>query len=128
MTSSKLHGKKRSKALKSKHRELIADMRLKSFTLNQIAADLGISKATVKRELGKLAGEWRRNAAVTIDSHRQLELAKLESIEQQAWDEFERSREDFWKETTERTKVPGRGKNGEDFETDAKVIRRENGG
>lgn len=129
MNPSHLRGKKTNKAQRADHRQRIADMRLKSFTIRQIAVALRLSVSTVKRELRKLAAEWRRNAAETVDTHRQIELARLELIAHQAWVEFERSREDYFKETTERMKMPGtEAEEGGDLETVPKLIRRDTGG
>lgn len=103
-------------------------MRLKSFTNNQIAATLGISKATVKRELRDLQAEWRANAAESIETHRERELQRLELIEREAFSEWERSKKPYEKEVTERLKMPGKAEGDEGFETEAKVVKRETGG
>lgn len=116
----------RSPTVKAAHRDRIAELRLKAVPLRKIASQLRISLATVNRELAILAKEWKAQAAKSIDTHRDLELKRLEEIERAAWVEYERSKKDYVKQVTERMKVPGR--DGESIETAAQVVKRETGG
>lgn len=120
-------GSKRNLAQRAHHRERIAEMRLKSIPVSQIARKLRISDSTVNRELAILAKQWKAQAEATIDIHRQRELARLELIEREAFAEWERSKKNYSKEVTERLKVTDKD-SGEITETDPKVIKRETGG
>lgn len=80
-------------------------MRLKSSTISQIAKAVGVSTATVKRELRDLQAEWRANAADSIEVHRDRELRRLELIEREAFSEWERSKKDYTKSVTEDVEI-----------------------
>jgi hypothetical protein len=126
MKRSYLPGKKRNRAIRADHRQKIAELRLKGTYIADIVRITCLSKSTVHRELRSLAAEWRAAAVESIDAHRHLELARLEIIERQAWLEWERSKIDYVKEVTERVKATN--SDGEEFETEPKLVKRETGG
>lgn len=95
-------GEKRSKAQKIKDREQIAALRLRGRTMQQIADAVGISFATVRRELKALVGEWQESAAEDIAAVKARELQKLDAIEEEAWREWERSKEDWIKKSSKK--------------------------
>lgn len=127
MTRSNSQGKKRNRTVRANHRQKIAELRLTGNSIADIVRITRISKSTVHRELRSLAADWRAAAADSIDEHRQLELARLEVIEREAWIEWERSREDYSKEISERMKIPGKSEGDLGLETEPKVIKRETG-
>lgn len=103
-------GEKRSKAQKLKDRETISRLRLRGRTLDQIAAEVGLSTMTVRRELKALVGEWQQNAAEDIAAVKARELRRLDEIETEAWAEWERSKKDWEKRMVEK----GGGEGGKD--------------
>lgn len=90
-------GIKRTRAQKIKDRETIATLRLKSYTLQQIVDETGLSKSTVQRVLRELLAEWQARAAAATDEIKAAELAKLDALEREAWEEWERSKKDWAK-------------------------------
>ena len=95
-------GEKRSKAQKIKDREQIAALKLRGRTLQQIADAVGISVMTVRRELKALMGEWQVSAAEDIAAVKARELQKLDALEEEAWREWERSKEDWIKKSSKK--------------------------
>lgn len=95
-------GEKRSKAQKIKDREQIAALKLRGRTLQQIAEAVGISVMTVRRELKALMGEWQVSAAEDIAAVKARELQKLDALEEEAWREWERSKEDWVKKSVKK--------------------------
>lgn len=137
---------KRNKAQRFEARDQIARLRLQGVTLRQISLKVGISLATVKRELVKMEEQWRADAAGAIETAKARELAKLEQIERVAWAEWERSCEDYVKEKAERITFTMKEATadlqraidsapasiapdaGNTFETAPKLVTRETGG
>lgn len=101
-------GTKRNLAQRAKHRQRIAELRLKGTTIAEIVRSLRLSESTVHREIRSLNAEWKASAAASIDEHRARELRKLELVEQAAWKEYERSRKDYTKKTAEDVEIKGR--------------------
>lgn len=118
----------RNKATKANHRKRIAELRLAFVPVVEIAARLRISTTTVNRELRALSKEWREAASSSVEEWKDRELQSLEVLEKKALAEWERSRKDYSKETTERFKFPGKGEDGGDLTTDPTVTKRETGG
>jgi hypothetical protein len=85
----------RSKSQKLFHKQQITDLHLKGWTHPMIARELGISEATVKRELRILKQEWRESALEDVGYMKQRELRKLDNLEREALEEWERSKGDF---------------------------------
>lgn len=59
-----------------------------------IAKSVGVSQATVSRELLGLQGEWASVSASKIDEAKARELAKIDNLEREYWDAWERSQND----------------------------------
>lgn len=87
--------KKRNEQTKAAHRERIAELRLKEWTVPMIARELGVSDATVTRELRSLTEEWREAAKEDIEAIKARELRKLDRIEAEATKAWERSLLDY---------------------------------
>jgi hypothetical protein len=120
-------GKKRNQAQRANHREKIAELRLKSVPVSQIAKQLRISDSTVNRELAILSRQWKAQAQATMDTVKERELQRLELIERKAWAEYERSREDYFKHTEEDIEL--KGGDGEDGKSvPATKHKKETGG
>lgn len=101
-------GKARSKAQRLKDRETIARLRLRARTLAQIVTETGLSKATVCRELNIIEAEWRESAQEAIDRVKAREMQKLDHLEQEAFEQWERSKADAEKRVVEKGGRDGR--------------------
>jgi hypothetical protein len=102
-------GKARSKAQRLKDRETIARLRLRSRTLVQIVQETGLSKATVCRELNIIEADWQAAALEAIDKVKARELQKLDHLEQETFEQWERSKQDAVKRVVEKGKGKGGG-------------------
>ena len=87
--------RKRNEQTKAAHREQIASLRLKEWTIPMIAREVGVSEATVTRELRSLSEEWKEAAKEDIEAIKARELRKLDRIESEATKAWERSLQDY---------------------------------
>jgi len=56
-----------------------------------IAADLGVSQATISIDLKTLQRRWQESALVDIDEAKARELARVDNLEWEYWNAWERS-------------------------------------
>lgn len=85
-------GQKRTKDQRLAERQRIAELRLKAWTQQQIADEVGVSLSTVIRELAILHAHWREEASEDIAAIKARELHKLDRLESEAWRAWEASR------------------------------------
>jgi hypothetical protein len=67
------------------HQEIVSREYLKGRYQVDIAADLGISLATLKRDLTKVRKAWLNSALRDFDALKAEQLAKIDVIEAEAW-------------------------------------------
>lgn len=97
--------------LRLAHREIIAREYLKGRYQADIAADLGVSIATVKRDLAKIRQDWLESSLRDFDALKAEQLAKIDTIEAEAWGMWSRSCERQVRTSNqeiEATRYPGR--------------------
>jgi len=79
-------------------RELVARLRIQGLTVREIAAAVfdegftnkdgyALSHVTIASDLNTMRREWSKNAAVTTEQHRARQLAELQEVKRQAWDD-----------------------------------------
>lgn len=93
-------------------RRNIARMYLAGRIQADIADELGISQATVSRDLKAVQAEWKEARINDIDERKRQELAKIDNLELEYWDAWRRSCENAEIETTKAQ--AGRGSEGPD--------------
>jgi predicted transcriptional regulator len=96
-------GKRRSSGQLARDRRRIANLYLQGWLQADIAVELGISPATVSRDLKALQGEWRQSSLIDIDAAKSKELAKVDRLEREYWTAWERSCQDA-ETVTQKTK------------------------
>lgn len=84
----------------ARDRRVIGRMYLKGATQMAIAAELGISQATVSNDLKHIQAEWQAANIADIDRRKREELAKIDALELEYWDAWARSCENAEVETT----------------------------
>jgi len=92
------------------HRETIAREYLKGRYQHEIAAMLGISPATVKRDLVKIRRLWLESSLRDFDALKAEQLAKIDTVEAEAWMMWARSCERLVRtseQQIEATRFPG---------------------
>lgn len=75
-------------------RQIIAELYLKQWRQADIARELGISQATVSRDLLAIQKRWRESSIRDMDELKQQELAKIDALEREYWLAWEASKED----------------------------------
>lgn len=96
---------------KLERQERTAELRVKGRTLREIAAELDVSLATIKRDMAAVERLWQQRAADKVGTWKGREVARLEAVIREAWDAWERSKEPFQK-TVEKTGRPPAVKQG----------------
>jgi hypothetical protein len=71
----------------------VAKFLLRGYTLRDIAAKLDIPPSTAGLYAKKIQNDWRADASKSISEFKAKELAKLDHLEEQAWDAWERSKQ-----------------------------------
>ena len=72
--------------------ERVARLYLQGQTQRQIAKVVGVSQTQVCFDLQAIREEWRKSALMNFTERQAQELAKLERLEAEAWDAWERSK------------------------------------
>jgi len=81
-------------AVIDERRQRVARLYLIGRTQWQIAEEAGCSQSLVSRDLRAIREAWRKSATIDFDEARAKELAKLEEVEREAWDAWQRSKND----------------------------------
>ncbi|MFA5194681.1 MAG: sigma factor-like helix-turn-helix DNA-binding protein [Bacteroidales bacterium] len=91
--------KPRSKAQAERDRQLISKYYLEGMTQWEIRNKLGISQATVSRDIKLLFRYWRLSSINNIDQLKQIELVRINKLEIEYWNSWDRSKEEFKKKS-----------------------------
>ena len=75
-------------------RRKIGSLYLRGAIQADIAEELGLSQATVSRDIHALIQDWQRDAARDIGERKAQELAKVDTLELEYWQAWKRSQED----------------------------------
>jgi len=87
------HAKQKSVELQDRRTE-IAALYVKGYFQFEIAEALGITAAQVNRDLKSIQAEWAETRVEDLQLAKQKELAKLEQVEREAWQAWDRSQKD----------------------------------
>lgn len=71
----------RAKISIAERRHRVARLCARKLTQREIARTLGISQATVSRDVGEIEKQWMAEARAELDSHRARELSELQAME-----------------------------------------------
>lgn len=69
-------------------------MYLRGMLQSEIAAELGLSQATISTDLKALQVEWLQSALLDFNEIKARELARIDKLEREYWTAWERSQED----------------------------------
>jgi DNA-binding CsgD family transcriptional regulator len=83
-------------------RERVAALYLKGMTMVKIGDELGISTATVHRDLKAIQELWLRSSLLSFDAIKARELARIDEIEKEAWEAWKVSRGQHQRTQTKR--------------------------
>lgn len=93
---------KRSEIQIERDREIITELTLKGWTQQRIADYLEISQSQINYDLKKIRKDWLENSHINIDLERKIALKKLELVEREAWNAWDRSQQPEITELAER--------------------------
>ena len=86
-----MSGMRRSKSQIARDRRKIANLYLQGRIQADIGEELDINQSTVSRDLQALQEEWKNSSLIDIDEAKAKELAKVDRLEREYWDAWERS-------------------------------------
>jgi ATP/maltotriose-dependent transcriptional regulator MalT len=75
----------------AQRRQQVARLYLQGQSQVEIAQELRTAQSTISKDLDKIHAAWRESAIRDFDAQRDLELARLNQIEREAWAAWERS-------------------------------------
>lgn len=81
-------------------RAKVAHLYGRCVTPAEIAEQLGVSRSTVSKDLNVIREEWRRQLASSVEERLGDEIARLDAIEREAWEQWDRSKLDAESVTT----------------------------
>jgi predicted transcriptional regulator len=73
-------------------RKQVGDLYVQGWTQAAIAAELGVTQATISNDLKKIQEAWREDAVHDFDLRREIELQKIDRVEREAWPACEDSK------------------------------------
>lgn len=97
----KMPGKPRKKLELLRDRREVARLSLKGLSQDEIAIELGLSQATVSRDLKAVRDQWSQKALRDIEEAKAQILAELAEVRREAWEAWERSKRDIEVKTSE---------------------------
>jgi hypothetical protein len=74
-------------------RKRVADLYLRGVPQHEIAAREGVDPAQITRDLAAIRKEWRAQAVEALATRKARELARIDTIEAEAWAGWERSQQ-----------------------------------
>ncbi len=103
--------KRQDELIVEERRSRIADLYCRRQSMRQIVAATGVSIATVSRDLAVLRQRWRERSLAATSERAAEELARIDHLEEVAWEAWQRSCQN--RETLRAAKTKGRtDKNG----------------
>jgi hypothetical protein len=98
LTSSRLQVQQR--------RKIVAGLYLRQRTQEEIAHEVGVNQGTVSRDLKAIQAEWQRQRLDDFGQAKLRELARIDLLEREYWDAWERSCQDRARTVQEKTTAP----------------------
>jgi hypothetical protein len=77
----------------AQRRQQVAKLYLQGKGQGEIAHELNLTQATISRDLEHVSTAWRESSIRDFDAQRDLEIARLNQIEKEAWAAWERSQQ-----------------------------------
>lgn len=86
----------------ARDRRKIAALYLRGYKQAEIAEEIGVDISTISRDLATMQDEWRAATLMDLDEAKRRELARVDGLELEYWEAWERSCEEAVKTTTKR--------------------------
>lgn len=94
--------RKRDKFQRESDLAEIADMYLKGKPQSEIAQSLKVTQQQISYDLATIKRRWREQTAMNLDEAKNRELDRLDALEREYWDAWERSKKDRSRTQTEK--------------------------
>src|SRR5215831_17312868 len=94
----------------AERRKIVASLYLRGKFQSEISKEVNVDRCTVSRDLQAIEEEWLKSGVMNLNAAKARELAKLDEIERQAWEAWEKSRKDAEIMEVTGTAQGGRGK------------------
>jgi hypothetical protein len=78
----------------AERRKTVASLYLRGKFQSEISNEVKVDRCTISRDLKVIEEEWLKSGVMDLNAAKARELAKLDEIERQAWDAWEKSRKD----------------------------------
>lgn len=82
---------KRGAVVKDTRDEAMTKDYLRGMSMSEIGVKYGITQGRVSQVMKEMRERWRENAMINLDARLEIELAKIDHLEQVAWDAYQRS-------------------------------------
>jgi hypothetical protein len=87
-------------------RSSVARLYLQQRTQAEIACEVGVNQGTVSRDLKAIQAEWQQQRLNDFAQAKLRELARIDQLEREYWDAWERSRQGLERTVQEKTTAP----------------------
>jgi hypothetical protein len=85
-------GPKRTPIQREDDLRRISELYLRGWRQVDIATEIGISQGMVSQDLKLIQKRWRKQTAVNMDEAKNKELARIDALEREYWEAWERSK------------------------------------
>lgn len=76
-------------------RNKVSQLYLKGWYQSQIAAELGYTQQQISKDLKRIHEDWLKENTHNIDILKQRELSKIDNLEREYWESWEKSKENY---------------------------------
>lgn len=88
-------GRKSNKEIVARRRAIVAELYLKGYYQSEIAQQVNVTQQQISSDLKALRKQWKESAIRDYDAALDEELARINRRETEAWDAWERSKQQF---------------------------------
>jgi len=92
-------GRKNNGDLVARRRAIISDLYLKGYYQSDIARQVNVSQQQISKDLAVIRKQWKESAIRNYDEALDQELARINKREIEAWEAWEKSKEQFRQRT-----------------------------
>src|SRR4051812_640004 len=113
------------KEVVAKRRADAAELYLKGWWQSKIAEQLGVKQSCISKDIAVIHKQWLASAIEDVATLKQRELAKIDNLEVQYWEAWERSKKDYQQKTTKAKRTVATVKPGNETDGSGKPTHQE---
>lgn len=84
----------KTKDQKEEYLARLSELNLKRWTQARMAQELGVSTRQIKRDLKIIRQRWQETQVANVGTRCAREIAKIDLVEREAWDAWDKSKQD----------------------------------